>query len=81
MRKYFPIAEGQIDGTFRLTSACQTLINTFGTALLTPLFNVTGYTYEFGYLSPKTSLFEVPTSRQVSVVVATQRRRRPGVGS
>jgi hypothetical protein len=81
MRKYLPICENGVDGTSRLTSATVTVLNTFGTALLTPQTGLSGHTYVFGFKSPKTSNFEIPLTRATASVVATQRRRRPGVGS
>lgn len=81
MRKYFPIAESSIDGTSRATTAAQTLTNNFGTLLLTVINAASGNAYRFGYLSPKVAGFVIPQSRQTSPIIATQRRRRPGVGS
>lgn len=81
MRKYLPIAEDQFGGNSRLQAGTITVFETFGSALLTTQTGVSGHTYKFGYLSPKTGNFEEPLSRLVSPVLATQRRRRPGVGS
>lgn len=81
MRKYFPIAESSIDGTSRAVTAAQNLVNTYGTTLLQVINAASGNAYRFGYLSPKVAGFVIPNSRQVSPIVATQRRRRPGVGS
>lgn len=81
MRKYFPVAESSIDGTSRLTTAASNLIATWGTNLLGGFVGASNNDYQFGYLSPKTSSFVVPTTRVVSPIIATQRRRRPGVGS
>jgi len=81
MRKYFPVAEINVDGVSRLTSGATTLLQTFGSALLVTQTGISGHTYKYGFLSPKTSQFEEPLSRSVSPIAATQRRRRPGVGA
>lgn len=81
MRKYFPVAEINVDASSRITAGAVTLLQTFGSALLVTQTGLSGHTYKFGYLSPKTTHFEEPLSRLVSSVAATQRRRRPGVGA
>jgi hypothetical protein len=81
MRKYLPIGEGAVDSVSRLSGPVVTALNTFGTTLLNPIVVPSGRVYRFGYLSPKAGGFIAPTSRQVSLVAATQRRRKPGVGS
>jgi len=40
-----------------------------------------GRTYRYGYLSPKTNTFLVPTSANIPLVPSYQRRRKVGVGS
>lgn len=42
---------------------------------------VGGRNYQFGYQSPKTGLFEVPTSFLVTDIPGYQRRRKPGRGA
>lgn len=81
MRKYFPVAEINVDSASRITAGAVTLLNTFGSALLTTQTGISGHTYKYGFLSPKTGQFEEPLTRNVSPVAATQRRRRPGVGA
>lgn len=81
MRKYLPISSSNQTTDSKPSSAMVTLMNAFGTALLTPLVNLSGYSYTFGYLSPKTASFVIPSGRTVSATLVTQRRRRPGVGS
>lgn len=81
MRKYLPVSESMQTGDGRLIAGAQTLMNAFGDTLLSPMFGATGASYFFGYSSPKTAGFVEPLGRQISAVVATQRRRRPGVGS
>lgn len=81
MRKYLPVAEASVDGSSRLVAGTVTLLQTFGSALLVTQTGLSGHTYKYGYLSPKTSNFEEPLSRSVSTIAATQRRRRPGVGA
>lgn len=81
MRKYFPVCELQVDSASRVVSGGITLLNTMGSALLVTQTGLSGHTYKFGYLSPKTSNFEEPNTRLAAPVVATQRRRRPGVGA
>lgn len=81
MRKYFPISEPNVGSTSRLVASAVTALQNFGTTLLSVVTGFSNNTYRFGYLSPKTTSFVVPSSRVVSDIVATQRRRRPGVGS
>jgi uncharacterized membrane protein YphA (DoxX/SURF4 family) len=81
MRKYIPVGISQIGAGSALVAGARTLLETFGSALLVTQTGVSGHTYKFGFLSPKTTNFEEPLSRAVQVIVATQRRRRPGVGS
>lgn len=81
MRKYFPVGEANVDAASRIGAGAVALIQTFGSALLTTQTGVSGHTYKFGYLSPKTSSFVEPLTRSVSIYAATQRRRRPGVGA
>lgn len=81
MRKYLPVSEAATGPDGKLTAAAVALLATMGTTLLNPLVGASTASYRFGYLSPKTQTFEVPNSRLVSQVIATQRRRRPGVGS
>lgn len=81
MRKYVPVASGQYDANSRLVAGAVTLLQTFGSALLVTQTGVSGHTYRFGFLSPKTASFVTPLTRSVATTVVTQRRRRPGVGS
>lgn len=48
--------------------------------LLDPLVGTTG-TWEYGFLSPKTSTFEIPVGAGATNVPGTNRRRRVGTGS
>lgn len=81
MRKYIPVAEINVDAASKVTAGATTLLQTFGSALLTTQTGISGHTYKFGFLSPKTTHFEEPLTRSVSLYAATQRRRRPGVGA
>jgi gamma-glutamyltranspeptidase len=80
-RKYLPIASGSYDADGDIVAGTITLLNTFGSALITPQTGLSTHTYRFGYFSPKTNTFVVPLSRVVTPTVVTQRRRRKGVGS
>lgn len=81
MRKYLPLAQTQQGSTSTVIGSAVTLVQTFGSALLVTQTGLSGHTWKFGYKSPKTGQFEEPLSRSVSNVIATQRRRRPGVGA
>lgn len=81
MRKYMPLAQSQQTSASTVVAGGVTLLQTFGSALLVTQTGISGHTYKYGYLSPKTGNFEEPLSRSVSTTIATQRRRRPGVGS
>jgi len=68
----------EADGTF--TSAFLAGLLAFGARLL-DMATITGGNYEYGYLSPKTGSWEVPTSVSATDVPAYQRRRKQGSGS
>ena len=81
MRKYYGVmteANTDADGTW--SSGLVAVGTTIGALLASPLGGPTG-NYLFGYLSPKTGIFELPTGVLVTDIPAYQRRRRQGRGS
>lgn len=81
MRKYLPVSESMTTNDGRLIAGAQTLLNAFGTTLLSNMTAASARSYRFGYHSPVVGSWVLPNGRTTSPVVATQRRRRPGVGS
>lgn len=63
-----------------ITAGAQAFMALYGVAMLADHVMTNG-TYIYGYLSPKTLGFEVPTTAFFTAVTGTQRRRRVGVGS
>ena len=81
MRKLWgPGAEGGIGVDGLYSSTAITVALNGAAFLMVPLVGTTG-TWEYGYLSPKTVNFEVPTGALVTAIPGTTRRRRRGVGS
>lgn len=81
MRKYFPLAEAAVGATSRLDAAVATTMDNLAAAILGQHTMAPAGNWTFGYLSPKVGGFIAPTTSVISAPVATQRRRRPGVGS
>jgi hypothetical protein len=81
MRKYLPVGEGGVGADSKLTSGVQALVAAFGDTLMANMTATSGRAYRFGYKSPTIGFWVLPRSRAVSLIAATQRRRRPGVGS
>jgi hypothetical protein len=81
MRKYFGVfTEADIDANGTWGTGLVAAMVVVAGFLLAPLVAANG-AYEYGYLSPKTSNFEVPTGAVVTDIPAYQRRRRQGRGS
>lgn len=81
LRKFFGVADASVltsNGNF--TGASQTVMEGLVPLLLNDQA-ATNASYEYGYLSPKTSSFLSPTAVTVTNIPAYQRRRRPGTGS
>lgn len=80
-RKYFGVlSEGGVGNDGRWTAGVTALLAAAGIALLFQ-FTATNSDWQYGYLSPKTAAFEVPTGVVVTDIPAYQRRRRQGRGS
>lgn len=81
MRKYWGVmtdANMDADGTWGAAIVVAGL--TVNIAMLNPFAAVNG-SWQFGYTSPKTLAFEIPTGGVVTDIPAYQRRRRQGRGS
>lgn len=79
-RKYFGVLDaGVIDTNGNLADTTFGDFNAIGAYLRDPQ-TINGRTWQYGYLSPKTSSFEVPFSAVLSQTPAYQRRRRVGTG-
>lgn len=80
-RKYIGVmTESNVAATGLFAVAATNALSAFGAALLGVLSPTTG-TYRYGYLSPKTGVFESVVSAVVTNVPAYQRRRKQGRGS
>jgi len=80
-RKYFgALTEANNAATGLITVAGTTALSNAGALLLTSMLG-TYASWEYGYLSPKTSNFEQVQSYSVTNVPAYQRRRKQGRGS
>jgi hypothetical protein len=79
-RKYYGvIAESMIDNNGTFGSAARTIL-TNAAAFLAAQYTGTYGGYDYGYLSPKTGTFLVPTVMSFSEEPAYQRRRKQGRG-
>lgn len=81
LSKYLPsgtIIDMDPDGT--LSSGAMVALLLFGDYLIEPQ-DIGGHEYEYGYLSPKTLSFVVPTLAAANHILAYQRRRKEGRGS
>lgn len=82
MRKYIgPLAEGVLGTAGTIGSNPGTVqLSSLVTALLADQAGPTD-TWRFGYLSPKTGVFQLPTAGVINTEPGYQRRRRRGTGS
>lgn len=81
MRKFLGVfTEANVTTGGVFSSALVSAMSTAAGPTLAPQA-IGGRNYQFGYQSPKTGLWEVPTSFLVTDVPGYQRRRKPGRGS
>lgn len=81
LRKYlggFTVLGLDSNGSF--TSGLTAAILTFGSNLIAPYVGGGTRNWQYGYFSPKTSGFEIPTSATVTDIPGYQRRRKQGRG-
>ncbi len=71
-------AQNEVDGT--LGAALLTAYAAAAALMLVPQA-VTANTYQYGYLSPKTLGFVIPTAATITTIGGYQRRRKQGRGS
>lgn len=80
-RKYFgPLSESNLGATGLLAAGTLTTLTSIAT-ILTNDQTTSSHTYRYGYLSPKTGTFVIPSAAVITSVPAYQRRRRQGRGS
>lgn len=81
LSKYIPNpASADLTAAGELNTAGHTALATFGAALLVQISGGANL-YRYGYLSPKTLTFVVPSIMVASTTLAYQRRRKKGRGS
>ena len=81
LRKFgltFTEAQNETDGT--LGAALLTAYAAMAALMLVPQV-VTNGTYQYGYLSPVTLGFVIPTAATITTIPGYQRRRKQGRGS
>lgn len=82
MRKFFgPLAEGTLSSTGQLGSNPGTVQLVTLAAYLTDDIVEANGTWRYGYQSPKTGNFEIPTAAIINLEPGYQRRRKRGVGA
>lgn len=80
-RKYMGgLTVGSMESDSKLVAATVTKLAAMGAFLLADQIETYG-TWVYGYLSPKTSAFEVPVGANITDITAYQRRRKQGRGS
>jgi len=81
MRKYMGVvSKDQLESDGTWAAALIAALATFGAYLTQPWTGTNGQ-WQFGYLSPKTFSFVIPSGLTVTDIPAYQRRRKQGQGS